>query len=201
MEQIEELLKLTLHQSDWVIAKPSSGRSKESYIAEKSGKKVFVKLDVFSHALDTLSEIGVAPKVLASGDQNGVPFVVQEFIEGTNPDENWFRSHIREVARLIKNYHSNKKLKEELSRTQTTDYRTHLDKELSFLEKYLGMVNLEILNKEDIYEKIQLLKNQADFLEETELVPTHSDPNPANFMITPEKFYMIDWDILFFQMK
>jgi thiamine kinase-like enzyme len=194
MDQVKQILESTFHRSDWQFSKPPRGASKESYLAENDDMKVFVKLDVTTRALSTLSDLGVTPKVLGSGQKDDTSYVIQEFIEGTHPDEKWFQDHIAEVAQLFRTYHDSQSLADELREPKHEDYRKFLRDSVDFLDFWLELIKAPFVDKASITKQIDQLRQMVPFLPETTLVPTHADPNPANFINTKENIYMIDWD-------
>lgn len=194
MDFIEQVLNNHFSPTDWKVYKTKKGKSKESFIAESNDRKVFIKLDVSTMALDILSNLGIAPKVLASGEYSGRSYIIQEFIQGVHPDSDWINSHLQKIGTLIQKYHSNTKLKDTLALHQTTDYRDHLDHELHELENnYSDAVDLAIKTPAT-RTQLDMLSEYSHYLQRKELVPAHADTNHSNFIINDSNIYMIDWD-------
>src|SRR5579859_4651872 len=107
---VRTILQKHFHVADWLITAPRDGQQKASFVARHGQECVFIKFDVPVAALRRLGEIGVAPRVIASGTLDGNSYVVQEYITGNYPDWRWFARHLPMLATFIKRYHSNQLL-------------------------------------------------------------------------------------------
>src|SRR5215469_7929734 len=110
MSTVDVVLAQAFGSQRWTVEKPQDGNQKECYIASGDTRKVFIKFDVPILSLQRLSDLGVAPRVLASGIYEGISYVIQEFLAGSYPDRPWIASHIDEVAALIQTYHEDRPL-------------------------------------------------------------------------------------------
>src|SRR5579863_5938495 len=135
MSNAHDVLAWAFGTTSWTIEKPQDGRQKECYIASDGSRSVFVKFDVPVTSLLRLSELGVAPRVLAVGTYQGTSYVIQEFLTGTYPDRPWFRAHTAEVAALMRAYHEDQALADILAQGAARSYHQHLDDDLAALEQ------------------------------------------------------------------
>src|SRR5262249_21100601 len=152
-------------------------------------RTVFVKFDVPIASLQRLSELAVAPRVLASGTYQGTSYVIQEFLAGTYPDRRWMRSHITEVAGLIRTYHKDRHLANILAQGEARGYRQRLDDDLAVLELRLTRHTTSPLQV--AFDK---LKSLAQSFDDVPLVPVHNEPNTKNMLLHGGKLTFIDWD-------
>jgi len=189
MSKAQDVLAEAFATSSWSIERPQDGRQKECYVASDGHRTVFVKFDVPITSLRRLSELALAPRVLASGTYQGSSYVIQEFLAGTYPDRPWLRSHVREVAELIRAYHEDKPLADILAQGQARSYRQHLDDDLAILE---------LRAASQAHAPLQIafhtLKELAQSFDDAPLVPVHNEPNTKNMLVHGGKLTFIDWD-------
>jgi aminoglycoside phosphotransferase (APT) family kinase protein len=189
MSKAHDILAQAFAANSWTIEKPRDGRQKECYIASNGNCTVFVKLDVPITSLRRLSELGVAPRVLASGTYQGTSYVIQEFLAGTYPDRPWIRSHVTEVANLIRTYHEDQPLADILAQGAERSYRQHLDDDLAVLERRVARHASALLQA-----AFPTLKELAQSFDDAPLVPVHNEPNTKNMLVHGGKLTFIDWD-------
>ncbi len=194
MEKIRSILQSTFDRPDWTIRKPEHGQQKECYIAQNGDLKVFLKFDVPVAPLLRLSEIEVAPRVLASGVFDDKPYAIQEYINGTYPDWHWFAHNLPLLATFIKRYHDDMELTTLLTGGTNTDYRSHIAAEISDLERQFHALQVDEIHMPTVTEAFNMLKAQAQRLQPVKLVPIHADPNTKNILLTGEMLRMVDWD-------
>ncbi|MGH2397215.1 MAG: phosphotransferase [bacterium] len=197
LHDINRILEEKLKMQGWTIEKPRKGRSKESYVADCGDVRVFVKFDVSDHLLKRLAELRVAPPLLASGHHGGRPFVIQQFVAGPYPERRWFAEHLSELAAFIRTYQNDERLRALLTAKRDPHYRQHIADELDAMRGQLETASSPIICSDLIRDGFRRLQAQAKVLEEVKLVPTHTDPNRKNFILSGEQFVMIDWDDLF----
>ncbi len=176
-----------------MLRKPGSGMTAESYIAISDGLGLFIKFDVEARALQRVAQLGIAPRVLATGNNGGRPYVVQEFLRGTHPEREWFALHLPQLAQLIETYHSDPVLAALLSKGEELGYAEHIESQLRGFEAQLAALS-ESPHKVQLSPLVAELRDQARSFEPVDLVPTHADPNYNNFLLVGEKIYLLDWD-------
>ena len=189
MSKAHDVLAHAFATSLWTIEKPRDGHQKECYIASDGSRIVFVKFDVPIPSLRRLSELAVAPRVLTSGTYQGTSYVIQEFLAGTYPDRPWIRSHITEVAELIRRYHEDQPLTAILAQGGAPSYRQHLDDDLALLEQRAASQANAPLQV-----AFSQLKELAQSLDDAQLVPVHNEPNTKNMLLHDGRLTFIDWD-------
>ena len=191
---VKNLLQDHFRIASWAITVPHDGMQKACYIAQSGVLKVFVKFDVPVEPLRRLGEIGVAPRVIASGIQGGISYVVQEYMVGSYPDWQWFADHLAPLARFVLRYHSDTFLAELLTRNVGMGYEEHIAQEIADLEARFTTLGAGVLHTPEITEAFDTLKGQAKLLHPVELVPIHTDPNTKNILLVDGRLYMVDWD-------
>ena len=194
LPDISSILRKHFNVADWTITKPEDGQQKACFVARCSTEKVFIKLDVPVAALQRLGEIGVAPRVIASGTIDGISYVAQEYIAGSYPDWRWFAAQLPALAAFIKRYHSDQPLASLLAENAPTDYAEHIMLDLARLEKQFTSLQSGELHAPAIVSAFEKLKAWSKQLQAVALVPVHPDPNTANIMLSNESIVMVDWD-------
>jgi hypothetical protein len=184
-----DVLAQAFGTENWTIGKPRDGRQKECYIASDGNRTVFVKFAVPVMSLQRLSEIGVAPRVLASGTYQGTSYVIQAFLASSYPDRPWIRSHVTQVADLIRTYHQDRPLADILAQREALSYRQHLDDDLGVLQRTVASQADASLRAP--FEK---LKELAQSFDDAALEPVHNEPNTKNMLLHDGKLTFIDWD-------
>jgi len=190
MNKAREVLFESFGAQEWILEKPKDGMQKECYIARSADRAVFIKFSVSPLPLLRLGEIAVAPKVLSTGLYKDEPFVIQELIAGSYPERSWIESHLKTVAKLITTYHQDKVLTELLSRSQTRDYRKHIDDDLKEIEEQLIAIDAP----SELRNLFAQFKEKAAAFENVPLVPVHNEPNTKNMLLSGDALRFIDWD-------
>ena len=195
-DKVRLILQQHFPQTKWNISLPDDGQHKASYIAQSDELQVFIKFDVPIEAIQRLSEIQVAPPLVASGLYEGSSYVVQEYITGRYPDWRWFANHLPYLATFMKCYHSDDHLVSLLARTMTTNYAEHVASDLATLETQFNSLNADMLHASKFVRAFEMLKNQAHTLCSDTLVPVHPDPNTKNVLLVDTRLKMVDWNNL-----
>ena len=196
MENVRYILQKHFPKTDWNISQPKDGQLRASYIAQSEERRVFIKCDVPIDALHRLGEIEVAPRVLASGICDDMPYVVQEYITSRYPDWRWFKHHLPFLATFMRRYHDDNLLTSLLSTTMTTNYNDHVALDIATLESRFRSLDVDVLHAPEIISAFEKLKNQAQKLHPVKLVPVHPDPNTKNMLLINTKLLLVDWDNL-----
>ncbi len=191
---IRTILQKHFHIADWLITFPEDGQQKACFIAQRGTERVFIKFDVPVAALQRLGEIGVAPRVIASGRLDGNSYVVQDYIAGSYPDWRWFAHHLSLLAAFIKRYHNDQPLVSLLAANEPTSYAEHIAHDLATLEKQFTSLSSEELQAPRIVSAFEKLKAQSKYLSAVSLVPVHPDPNTKNILLSDDSLLMVDWD-------
>ncbi len=196
MDKVTHILQQHFHIAEWTIAPPEDGQQKACFVAQSGLQKVFIKFAVPLAPLLRLGEIGVAPRVLASGTADGIPYVVQEYITGNYPDWQWFAEHLSTLATFIRRYHADAQLAALLVREASTNYAEYIASDIASLEARFTSLASDVLHIPEITAAFAALKVQAKHLQPVALVPIHADPNTKNILLLVDKMLMVDWDDL-----
>ncbi len=194
-EEIRSILGAQFGIHGWHVEKSKEGWSEKSFIATCDDRRVFVKFDMSVPVLERLAQLGVAPELLATGEYRGHPFVVQKFIEGSYPTQQWFGENLADTAELIHRYHRDKRLATLLGKGSTT-YHQHIQVRLTELDRRIQAAAAPGLHSREIEQSLNAFKAKADRLPAESLVPTHGDPSYKNFIVSGRRVYLIDWDDL-----
>jgi aminoglycoside phosphotransferase (APT) family kinase protein len=187
-ETVARLVQAALGGDAWQVGRPEQGWSDRSYVAAAGGRQVFVKFGPPGAILRRVAELGVAPPVLAVGEHDGTPYVIQEYVEGPYPSHAWVVEHRGEVAALLGRIHRDQELHARLTSAPRAVYQVALlDRTRTLVDKTFGAhPGLRVAE--------EWLTTHHPLLSDDELVPTHGDISPKNFLITPRGLIMIDWD-------
>jgi hypothetical protein len=196
INKVRLILQQHFPKIKWNISLPDDGQHRASYIAQSEEQKVFIKFEVPIEAIQRLSEIQVAPRIVASGLYEGSSYVVQEYITGRYTDWRWFANHLPYLAAFIRRYHSDQQLTSLLARTITRHYAEHVALDLAALETQFKSFDADGLHAPEIVLAFDKLKNQAHTLRSEKMVPVHPDPNTKNLMLVDTRLMMVDWDNL-----
>jgi thiamine kinase-like enzyme len=194
MNKIRFILQEKVQLSDWTISKPKDGQQKECYIAHSGNQSVFMKFDIPVPLLQRLGQIEVAPRVFASGDEDGRSYVIQEYISGNYPERAWFTHHLTFLAQFMKRFHEDQQLLALLSKSSPANHREHISQEIEKLEAQLHTHTALLAVTPEVLSAFQELKDRSTHLQPVQLVPIHPDPNTKNMLLLRKKLFMVDWD-------
>lgn len=194
MDQIKRILQNHFNDPAWEIARTKDGQQSAGYHAQSGNVEVFVKFTDAVAALQRLGEIAVAPRVLASGMDQGRTYVIQEYVRGTYPDWQWLATHLPVLASCVQRYHGDQPLTDLLSTPTAIEYHEHVALDLAQLEVRFSSLHTEGLQTPEITTAFDELKRQTQRLQPVRLVPVHLDPNTRNMLLTDETLLLVDWD-------
>jgi hypothetical protein len=190
-----EALSTSPLAGDWKVWRARSGWSHRTFVAFDGTRRIFLKFGVAVDALRSLAELAVTPVVLHAGEYRGHSFVIQAFIAGRHPHHGWFGRHLAEMARLVGAYQGDARLRALVSPTTTLTHTKLVTGVLDDLElRSRGGITPPPQNARFV-EAVGELRRLSTKLRATDLVPTHGDPNPKNFILT-DQLYLVDWDDL-----
>ncbi len=188
-ETVKTLVCHALGGDDWIISRPEHGWSDTSYVAERRGHRVFVKLGASPDILRRVAEIGAAPVLLADGEYQGLSYVIQEFVEGEFPNHDWFDPHADDVGGLLRTVHRDAVLRALVKSPPHPPPRQLRDIDLTH-----RWVEASFPDHPGLAAAYAWLVGRQPNVPEDALVPTHGDVNRKNFLITPSRVVIIDWD-------
>lgn len=188
-DAVRTLIQNTLGGDGWTVRRPEQGWSRTSFIAEHKARRVFVKFEAPTVVLRRLAAIGVAPAILADGEFQGVPYVVQEYVEGSHPDHGWFADHREDVVRLLRAVHQDVPLRMLL--LPALDQRARALRDIEVAHHW---VEASFPDHPGLHAAHEWLVDKNPKVQEQDLVPTHGDVSRKNFIITPSRVLLVDWD-------
>lgn len=187
---LQAVLTKHLGGDNWQLSKPPTGLSKESFIARSGEHIVFLKLDADTSCLERLSELHITPKILASGKEQNISYIIQEYSLGTHPDSAWFIKSSQKIGELIKKYHDDPVLKTILLNEGKT---STAQEQIVFLQKEID--DLSSLPSITVVKHVlEQLKETLVSIQSQDLVPVHADPNVMNILVHGENIHIVDWD-------
>ncbi len=192
-DDVRRILDRQLGVTGWEISTPRDGWSGTSFIAERAGTRVFVKLDVNPPVLLRLSELGIAPPILKSGLTGERAYVIQEYIAGTYPPQGWFATQFSALATLIRRYQRDDGIKALIGTNQMIS-RDDIARRTESLVQRLKHASPAFEKSLGWKESISNFFAQVDTLDEISLVFTHGDPSRKNFLLRGDHVYLVDWD-------
>ncbi len=134
-------------------------------------------------AIERLSELGVAPRVVAAGAVEGQPYVIQERIAGGEADPRWIRDNAIRVAACMQRYFSDRLLAAMATPLPTEDYAVDLAARIARIDDRWTHATRALID-------------EAPRVDSSRLTATHGDPNATNFMTTDVGLWLVDWDDL-----
>jgi hypothetical protein len=198
LRDAREVLSGSPFGGSWRISRASSGWSRRTFVATDGVQRLFLKFDVEVEALRRLADLEVMPPVLDAGEYRGHSFVVQPYLRGRHPQRSWFDGHHTELARLVRAYQRDGRLRNLISPSVIPTHRALVDTVIDELEhRYQRLVQLGLRGGSGSggTRAIDRLRTSSGNLQAAELVPTHGDPNLKNFVLA-NAVYLVDWDDL-----
>ena len=180
-------------KEEWKVTKTKEGKSKDSYIAESEKRKVFLKYDVDGSILEILGNLGIAPKLLYIGNQNGRRYIIQSYVNGMHPKKGWVVDNLDKLGEFFKKLHYEKSLLLKLAKPNVKNTTDHIYKDLKTRRGWIHE-DIDKADQQDFIQKLDLLETTSVKLEKSSLVVVHADPNLTNFILSEDHFYVIDWD-------
>lgn len=188
-DSIVNLLKATLGDS-WKLSRARDGWAETAFVAERHGRRVFVKTSVLVLVLRRLAELEIVPPLVASGEFDGLSFVIQEFVEAPYPEMQWFGDHLDELASLIRSYQQDLLLGSLL----TARKLIYLTEDFGWVEQcYRALI--EVYGEHaPLQTAYRSLLEQLPEVRRVIPVPTHGDLSRKNLLPTRDRIYLVDWD-------
>ncbi len=173
----------------WLV-RPAGGLTGEAFIAEKNGKRLFLKRNT-SPFLAVLSAEGIVPKLIwTKRIENGDVITAQEWLEGRSLNEEEMKQQA--VADLLYKIHHSSELMHmllKMGKKPTTS-------DESFAKLCLQLEENGLIHEhKEVKEAIGLLEMMLPYTRNQKLAVCHCDMNHNNLILTRENMiYLIDWD-------
>lgn len=173
----------------WLV-RPAGGLTGEAFIAEKNGKRLFLKRNT-SPFLAVLSAEGIVPKLIwTKRIENGDVITAQEWLEGRSLNEEEMKQ--QSVADLLYKIHHSSELMHMLLKMG----KKPVTSDESFSQLCLQLEENGLMyEQEEVLEATGLLEMMLPYTRNQRLAVCHCDMNHNNLILTKENIiYLIDWD-------
>ena len=171
------------------------GTMQATRIARQHDRAVVIKLIRTSAAImQRLSDLEVTPKVIALGDHDGTPYLIQEAVDGPHPDHAWFHNNRRQWAEMINRYLNDSALSRLLAaeppfwRLDVAAAAALIDRDLERAPPTPALGSAHFRSAYDSW------RNSAASLPAATLRPIHPDPHWHNYLISDGEPLLLDWD-------
>lgn len=183
LELSVERVRAVLPGRGWAVGElvGSSGRAR---IARRGERAVVVKLTEVAAAVARLGELGVTPPVVEAGDG----YLVQEYVEGPNPDRGWFGGHLGVWSELVGRYLRDERLAELVAAAPGRERLT--------VAGAAGLFGMEPGEgwPAGCARSFAAWREQAGELAAFPVLPVHPDAHMANYVLAGGRPYLVDWD-------
>lgn len=192
---VREVLSGSPFAGNWKVSRAQSGWSRRTFVVADGARRLFLKFDVAVEALQRLADLAVTPPVIHAGEYRGHSFVVQPYLRGRHPHHSWFARHLSELARLVRAYQWDERLRNLISQPIIPTHKALVNRVVEDLEHRSRRYLRSRLRDSNLALAIGQLRTVSSNLQAVELVATHGDPNRKNFVLT-NGVYLVDWDEL-----
>lgn len=198
-EDICCFLQQNIEPTEWQLDHPQQGfNTGQRFFATSKRHKVFIKLGIDHRIIKHLSDLHITPRYLAGGPLADTHIAVQEFVDATHPDTQWYVANKRTMAHLLQTLHRQSQLRAYLPEVADETYRSLYARYIQQTreEYYQCLAKIEGTRKQMIEGLLDAYEQRLPFVRGEGLVPSHCDPNPGNVLATAAGAYLIDWDQL-----
>jgi thiamine kinase-like enzyme len=181
----------------WAVELPPGGTGKESYFARHEGRSHFIKLGVQVERYRILAELGLSPRIVASGQlADGTPVLVQERVPGRMPSRKDFRENWQAFAAALRLVHASRPLQSSLTARSSARYadlgRECLEAVAARWEAHRARVP-EAAGEVD--RRLDDLRLQVSRFRGEGLVASHNDVCNGNWLLADDgRLYLLDYD-------
>jgi aminoglycoside phosphotransferase (APT) family kinase protein len=173
----------------WTLSPLTRGGGSHSWVARDGRRRLFVKAGNNRELLRRLAGLGVVPPIIASQPLDDGDLVVQEFVDGVQPDGRWIDENVAELGRLVRSYHSQPGLHEGVPAMSAATAAGSLRRRLDRFAPRMGIADGVL---RDVVVELSRTPTEVGTAEH---VLTHGDPNASNFLRSrPTGLFLVDWD-------
>ena len=194
--EVDDFLRKHLSLYDWKYSLPP-GTGKESYFAHGFKRTYFVKVGVEIERYRAMADIGLTPPVVLDEHlESGKSIIVQLAIDGRRPSGAEYREHLIEVAELVREMHTNSRIKKILQPASSDLYCDAGTRALLHLRETWERYRAQLPQVADFVDhSLRYLAEQVDLFSGNGLVATHGDICNANWLFTADgRIYLLDFD-------
>lgn len=178
-----DFVRGVLPKGHWEISEPL-GSMGTTRVARRDDRALVVKRIDVPDIIVRLAEIGVTPPIVEVGDG----YLLQEHIDGPNPDGQWFAAHIESWTRLLRCYLYDGSL---AALVDVAPRRERLT-----VATAAGLFGEEPRDgwPEACVRSFDRWRNQATALSSFPTMPIHTDAHMKNYVLAGTRPYLLDWD-------
>ncbi len=189
-DAVADIINETLGEG-WTLTRSRDGWTEAAFVAEREGRRLFIKTSVLVPAMRRLAELEIIPPLVAWGELAGASFIIQDFVDVPYPEHTWFAEHLNELAHLIRTY----QLDEPLAALLAAQKLTYGADDFEWVEKGYRAVIETYGEHAPIRTAYARLLEQLPAMGGVTVVPTQGDLNRKNLLPTDERIYLVDWEI------
>jgi Phosphotransferase enzyme family len=167
----------------WEISEPL-GSMGTTRVARRAGRSLVVKLIDVPDIVARLAEVGVAPPIVEVGEG----YLLQEHVDGPNPDVRWFATHLEAWTGLLRRYLYDSPLAELVDGTPGRERLT-----VASAARLLGD-EPGAGWPEACVRSFDRWRSQASSVASFPIVPIHTDAHMVNYVLGSGRPYLLDWD-------
>ncbi|MBN1667499.1 MAG: aminoglycoside phosphotransferase family protein [Anaerolineales bacterium] len=193
--EVERFLQQLFPQQSWTITRPASGSGGASFYASNHKQAYFIKLGAQVERYQVLSELGLAPEVVASGAlEDGTSILVQPRLVGRTPTGMDFARHLKQFAEAVGKLHRSQHLLEILPPRASQAYREVGLEALADVKQRWEQHQAAVAHLAPyVNQRIAHLEAQVSQLAGQGLVASHGDICNANWLVTDAgQVYLLD---------
>jgi hypothetical protein len=193
-ELTESYVRAVLDGSGWQVSEVR-GTMGVTRLAERGDEAVAVKLlETPLEILQRLSELGVAPPVVASGTYEGRRYMVQRAVTGPFPDHDWFAANRSRWASLVGSYLNDEPLRRMIAATPGT-WRLAVPDAVTMINAQPAPTSAA-LRDPGLRSRLDRWRGQSAEIGGLPMRPVHPDPHWHNYVIENGRPYLLDWDLI-----
>lgn len=197
-QEVQAFLQKALDIQEWSFTLPP-GSGNETYFAHCNKGSYFVKVGAYVERAVAMSDAGLTPLVLASGDlPDSSTIMVQPLIRGRNPSPKDYQQHVEQIAAMVGKMQHDPHLMETLPKPTSDLHRDCALRALAYVQQQWSLYKALVPDGAEFVDKAMVrLEQEAKQLPEAGLVASHGDFCNANMLLTPEgKLYIIDLELM-----
>jgi thiamine kinase-like enzyme len=184
----------------WRLTLPG-GTGHETYFAhrEDGGRKLFIKLGTPVERVEAIARLRLTPVVVRAGRmEDGTTMLVQEYVEGRNPERADYQRDLQQVAAVIRAMHNSEDVRATLPGVVLDGYaEAGLRALASVRARWEGVREQVDGGAYSVEEGLAELEERIKEFRGEELVASHGDICNANWLLTPEGgLYLVDLDAM-----
>lgn len=145
--------------------------------------------------LERLSDLGVTPVVLAVGELDGRPYMIQQAVEGRHPDHEWFVANQKRWAAMVSRYLNDSELRRLVSQ-QRAFWRLDVPAAAALIEVDLKRSSRRsrALRSVEFESAFRRWQSEAATIPSLPMRTIHPDPHVNNYVISEGRPFLLDWD-------